>query len=82
MGLSYIVTMIMQVMKDLRVFFLFFSVLIFLFSLIFDIVAVNENNDYREIGAFAGTLLGTLRLSMGDTDFNFLLDEHLDASQH
>ena len=80
MRLSYIVTMIMQVMKDLRVFFLFFSLLIFLFSLIFDIVAVNENFVYREVGAFAGTLLGTLRLSMGDTDFNFLIDEDLDAS--
>ena len=39
--LSYIVTMIMQVMKDLRVFFLFFSLLIMMFSLVFDVITIN-----------------------------------------
>lgn len=46
MGLSYIVTMIMQVMNDLRVFFLFFSILISMFSLVFDVITINNNADY------------------------------------
>lgn len=82
MRLSYIVTMIMQVMKDLRVFFLFFTILIIMFSLIFDIITVNNNPDYRFVGNFAGNLLSTLRLSMGNTDFNFLEDDHLNQQQH
>jgi hypothetical protein len=82
MKLSYIVTMIMQVMKDLRVFFLFFTILIAMFSLVFDVITINNNPDYREVGTIAGSLLSTLRLSLGDTDFNFLEDDHLDSDQH
>lgn len=82
MKLSYIVTMIMQVMKDLRTFFVFFAILILMFSLVFDVITINNNKDYRKVGNFAGNLLGTLRLSLGNTDFNFLEDEHLDDDQH
>jgi hypothetical protein len=66
-------------MKDLRVFFLFFSILITMFSLVFDVITINSNPDYKEVGTFIGNLLSTLRLSMGDTDFNFLEDDHLDS---
>lgn len=41
MKLSYIVTMIMQVMKDLRTFFIFFTILIGMFSLVFDVITIN-----------------------------------------
>jgi hypothetical protein len=80
MKLSYIVTMIMQVMKDLRTFFVFFTILIVMFSLVFDVITINSNPDYRMVGTFAGNLLSTLRLSLGNTDFSFLEDDHLDSS--
>jgi hypothetical protein len=80
--LSYIVTMIMQVMKDLRVFFLFFTLLISMFSLVFDVITINSSPDYVKVGTFVGSLIGTLRLSLGDTDFNFLEDDHMDTDQH
>jgi len=82
MKLSYIVTMIMQVMKDLRTFFIFFTILIVMFSLVFDVITINQAGEYRNVGNFAANLLGTLRLSLGNTDFNFLEDDHLDSDQH
>jgi hypothetical protein len=37
---------------------------------------------YRKIGLFAGNILGTLRLSIGDSDFNCLYDDNLNDEEH
>ena len=41
MSFSYIVTMIINVIKDLRVFMIFFAILILMFSMIFDVLNRN-----------------------------------------
>ena len=43
---SYIVTMIMSVVKDLQVFMLFFTILILMFSMVFDVIAKNDAAEY------------------------------------
>ena len=92
--LSYIVTMIYTVVSDLKVFALFFTILILLFSMVFAVLgAGNENvpgdfqdlyNDakaegelgdvpnaeYQKIGLFFGYIFSTLRVSIGDFDFD------------
>jgi len=45
-GYSYIVTMLVSVISDLRVFMFFFAILMFNFSLIFDIFGVNTADEY------------------------------------
>ena len=50
-SLSYIVTMIQTVIKDLRVFLLFYAILIFLFSMIFAVLGVGNdkiNGDFKD----------------------------------
>lgn len=46
MSFSYIVTMIINVVYDLKVFMLFFTILIIMFSAIFDIICRNESEFY------------------------------------
>ena len=48
--LTYIVTMIFQVVRDLQVFMIFFFVVIFIGSLIFDIIGDNGQPEYEKIG--------------------------------
>ena len=81
---SYIVTMMINVVKDLVVFLLFFSVLVFMFSLIFDVIAKNDAAEYHNVPAFVGNLLTTFRLSLGDFDFGVLdnPDKPLNTKQH
>lgn len=43
-GLSYLVTMLLQVMGDLKVFLLFYTILLFCFSLYFDVLGVANPN--------------------------------------
>ena len=69
---SYIVTMIISVVVDLRVFMLFFFILIIMFSMIFNVIAPNPADEYRHVGLFWGNVLTTLRLSLGDFDFGVL----------
>lgn len=63
-------------------FMTFYTSLILLFSLIWDIMNTQEVPIYRKIGLFSGNILATLRLSMGDSDFNCLYDETLNQAQH
>lgn len=58
--------------KDLQAFIAFFFSLIFIFSMIFNIVGVNEQKEYHKVGPFAGSFFYTLRLSLGDFDFSLL----------
>lgn len=86
--------MIYTVVSDLKVFALFFTILILLFSMVFAVLgAGNENvpgdfqdlyNDakadgelgdvpnaeYQKIGLFFGYIFSTLRVSIGDFDFD------------
>jgi len=45
-GYSYIVTMLVNVISDLRVFLLFFTILMYNFSLILDIFGINKSDEY------------------------------------
>jgi len=69
---SYIVTMIISVVYDLRVFLLFFIILIVMFSAIFDVITKNNASEYNDLGPFMGNVMTTLRLSLGDFDFGML----------
>ena len=71
---SYIVKMISSVVGYLKVFILFFVILIIFFSLLFDIISPNNAEEYRHIGRFFGNVLTTLRISLGDFDFSVLED--------
>ena len=79
--LTYIVTMIFQVVRDLQVFMIFFFVLIFIGSLIFDIIGDNGQAEYDKIGQFAGNFFYTLRLSLGDFDFTITQGDELDRHE-
>lgn len=83
MSFSYIVTMLINVCVDLKVFLIFFGVLIVMFSMIFDVISKNDAAEYRMVGDYWGNVLTTLRLSLGDFDFGVLSPENgLDKSQH
>jgi len=69
---SYIVTMMQNVIRDLVVFLVFFAVLVFMFSMIFDVIAKNDALEYHNISPFFGNILTTLRLALGDFDFGVL----------
>lgn len=57
---------------DLKVFMIFFILIIIMFSLIFDIIAPTPAEEYAHVGRFCGNVLTTLRLSLGDFDFTIL----------
>ena len=69
---SYIVTMIINVVYDLRVFLLFFAILIIVFSGIFDVISRNDADEYKYVSPFFGNVLTTFRLALGDFDFGVL----------
>ena len=81
---SYIVTMVLNVVSDLKVFLCFFAVLVFMFSLIFDVIAKNDAAEYHNVPPFMGNILTTLRLALGDFDFGVLdnPDRPLNTKQH
>lgn len=87
--LSPIVTMLTNVIIDLKVFLLFYTILIILFSLLIGILGVGNKNvpgefqdnyqdeesdypgeEYKYTGLFIGNILSTLRMSLGDFDFD------------
>ena len=82
MSFSYIVTMIINVFIDLRVFLLFFTILIMMFSAVFDVISRNDASEYKYISPFAGNMLTTLRLALGDFDFGVLEGDKLNPKQH
>jgi hypothetical protein len=71
---SNIVTMIMSVVYDLRVFLTFYFLLILYFSMIFNIISQNSDEEYRGVGSVIGNFLATVRLSLGDFGFDLLGD--------
>lgn len=86
---SPIVTMLQNVISDLKIFLLFYFILILLFSLLMGVLGVGNPNvpgsgitkddigepgfpgeEYRFTGLFLGNFISTLRMSMGDFDFD------------
>ena len=63
---------------DLRVFLLFFAILILKFSMIFDVIAPNNADEYQYVTKYTANLLTTLRLSLGDFDFGVLQDNEIE----
>lgn len=81
---SYIVTMMQNVIRDLVVFLVFFAILVFMFSLIFDVIAKNDAPEYHNVSPFFANILTTMRLALGDFDFGILSnpDRPLNSKQH
>jgi hypothetical protein len=85
---SPIVTMLQRVVYDLRIFLLFYFILILLFSLLLGVLGVGNPNvpgsgltpedieiddpssEYKHTGLFIGNFINTLRMSLGDFDFD------------
>lgn len=61
---------------------MFFTILIVMFSAIFDVIAKNNAKEYRHLGPFVGNCMTTLRLSLGDFDFGVLKGDQLNVKQH
>jgi hypothetical protein len=81
---SYIVTMMVNVIIDLSTFLVFFLILVFMFSLVFDVIAKNDAPEYHNLPPFAGNLLTTMRLALNDFDFGILAnpEKPLNTKQH
>jgi hypothetical protein len=80
--LTYIVTMLVQVSKDLQIFLTFFMVVIFMGALCFDLVIdASSIDEYRKIGPFLGSFVYTLRLSLGDFDFDLIDDDIMSKNE-
>lgn len=71
-SLTYIVTMIMQVVNDLIPFFVYYLSFCFIGALVFDLIAGNPSPEYHKIGPFTANILFTMRISLGDFDFSIL----------
>lgn len=85
-SLSYLVTLLRSVIYDLRIFMLFYAVLMFMFSLMLGVLGLsNFSNDpelieglgnarpgieYQHIGLFIGNMVHVVRISIGDNDFS------------
>ena len=72
---SYIVTMMMQVLVDLRVFILFYAVLILMFGAAMTVLGPNDADEYKNLNKFLGNFITAMRLSLGDLDFGVLDDK-------
>jgi len=80
---SYVVTMIERVVKDLKSFLFFYTILIFQLSMILDVILMsNPDPNYKSVGPFIGNVLATMRISLGDFDFTELKNEHLTKHEH
>ena len=67
---SYIVTMIREVMYDLRVFLTFYVILILSCTMVLDVIGRTQAPEYSTIGPLFGNLFSMLRLSLGDFEFS------------
>ena len=83
---SYIVTMIQSVVSDLKVFMVFFFTLMVMLSAVLAVIFCPTADEYSKIGPFFGGIVTTIRLSLGDFDFDILTksvqDGGLNTKQH
>ena len=61
---------IINVISGLSAFLLFYLILVFMFSMVFNIFGPLEAPEYKNIGYFMGGLFYALRFSVGDFDFS------------
>lgn len=69
---SYIVTMVISVITDLKYFVTFFIILITFFSMLFNVVNRNKSTEYGKLSWIIGNWLAVFRLSLGDFDFTLI----------
>lgn len=69
---SYIVTMVISVVYDLRYFVTFYIILLTFFSLLLDVVGRNYSKEYLKLSWFVGNWLAVFRLALGDFDFTLI----------
>ena len=67
---SPIVMRLLNVVKGMFAFMVFYTVLIFLFSMTFNVFGPLDAPEYKSIGYFLGGLFYSLRFSVGDFDFS------------
>lgn len=69
LSFSYIVTMIVNVIIDMNVFFLYFFIQVLFFSLTFAVVSKHDYGAYRMLSPLMGNFIFGLRLSLGNHEF-------------
>jgi hypothetical protein len=72
-GFSFLVSMLIGVFGDLKFFFMFYLMILIMFSLIFYNLGLKLDDNMMELSAF-GYLVMAYRTSLGD----FLLDDYKD----
>ena len=83
MDFSYVVTMIYQVVFDLKSFLLFYFILVVFLSIILDIILMTSPDvNYQAVGPFTGNIISLMRISLGDFDFTELKDNDLSGNEH
>lgn len=70
---SYIVTMVLTVVEDLKSFLLFFAIFNTILSMIFDVIAKIRVHEYKYIGAFMGNWINTLKMAFADFNLSVLI---------
>jgi hypothetical protein len=80
LGFSYIVTMIVNVIIDMNVFFLYFFIQVMFFSNTFAIVCKHDYGAYRKLNPVMGNFVFGLRLSLGDHEFSTFNNPEMTAS--
>lgn len=69
---SVITTMIIQCIADLKVFSLFFTIMIIHFGMAMNVLAKNPQTEYSKLYPFISNVLNCLRISVGDFDFSMM----------
>lgn len=69
---SYIVTMVLTVVSDLKAFLFFFGIFNTMLSMIFDVIAEVRVHEYKYIGAFLGNWINTLKMAFADFNLSVI----------
>lgn len=69
---SYIVTMVITVLVDLKAFLLFFAMFNTILSMVFDVIAMVRVHEYKYIGAFMGNWVNTLKMAFADFNLSVI----------
>lgn len=75
--MSVITTMIIQTIFDLKVFLVFYSLLVLFFGAMVNVIGENPQPEYRKLNRYVAGVLSCLRITLQDFDFTILgfLDE-------
>ena len=64
--------MLVNVIQDLSVFMFFFTIVIVMFSLVFDVLAKSNAPEFNHLSPFVANIFVTLQLSLGQFEFGVL----------